>query len=70
MTYQGHKNYNYWNVSHWLHNDDSLLDQMRFAMRSYSDKDKATRYLLTLIPSATPDGVVYTFRNVRQALKD
>ncbi|WP_155638789.1 hypothetical protein [Burkholderia territorii] len=69
MTYNGHKNYNYWNVSLWLNNDEQLYRRTVEAIRSLRDKDKATRYLLEQFPERTPDGVKYTFRNVREALK-
>jgi len=68
-TYQGFKNYNYWNVYHWL-TDDSINGQVMMAIHSLVDKDKATRYLLDTLPPKTPDGVRYTFRNIRSALKE
>lgn len=68
-TYNGHKNYAYWNVSLWLNNDENLYRQATGAIELYSDKDAATRYLLAVLPERTPDGVKYTFRNVRQVLK-
>jgi hypothetical protein len=70
MTYNGHKNYNYWNVSLWLHNEENLYRQVETALTAHGDKDKAARLLLGLLPLTTPDGVAYTFRNVRAALKD
>lgn len=69
MTYNGHKNYNYWNVSLWLNNDEGIYRNVVEAIRSLKDKDRATRYLLEQLPERTPDGVKYTFRNVREALK-
>lgn len=69
MSYDGHQNYNYWNVHLWLTRDEDNSNLVRNAIKSLVDKDKATRYLLTSLPERTPDGVKYTFRNVREALK-
>jgi hypothetical protein len=67
MTFCGHKNYSYWNVHKWLH--ESYSNQVRSAIESLTDKDKAARYLLSSLPEVTPDNVQYTFRNIREALK-
>ena len=68
-TYNGHKNYNYWNVSLWLFNDAPMYYKMKLACESLKDKDRAARYLLETLPEKTPDGVKFTFRNIREALK-
>jgi hypothetical protein len=68
--FQGHKNYSYWNVHYWLNNDDNLNVRTREAIRSLRDKDKAARYLLEQFPPATPDMVRFTFRNIREAIKE
>lgn len=64
------RNYNYWNVLHTLQNSEILHNECLFAIRSCRDKEEATRYLLGYLPDATPDGVAYTFRNVRAALNN
>lgn len=68
--FQGHKNYSYWNVYYWLHNDADLNKRTTEAIRSLRDKDKAARYLLEQFPITTPDNVRFTFRNIREALKE
>ena len=66
--YNGHKNYNAWNVALWLFNDEGLYNTMKHVFRIYPNKDTAARELLSLLPEKTPDGVKYTFTNVRLAM--
>lgn len=75
MTYQGHKNRNAWNVALYLANEEPLYRLCQDAMkrvlgrghRSFTTDD-AARYVLRQLPERTPDGVPYTFTNVRLAL--
>ena len=67
-TYNGHKNWNHWNVSLWLFNDEWLYKTIVRAVRSYDTKDGAARRILDLIPSHTPDGAPYSYSSVRAAL--
>jgi len=67
MPFLGHRNYSYWNVHKWLHEGHDR--QVRAAIESLIDKDKVARYLLDSLPESTPDNVLYTFRNIREALK-
>jgi len=69
MEYNGHRNYSYWNVAHWLETDEALRNKAHDAIRSLVDKDKAARYLLDTLPHETPDSVLFTYRNIRAALK-
>jgi hypothetical protein len=70
MSYNGHKNYNHWNVSLWLNNDESLYRLVCDCIKQYKNKDSAARELLNLLPEKTPDGAPYTFSSVRHALVD
>ena len=36
MSYNGYRNWNQWNVSLWLNNDEGLYDIARFMCRHYS----------------------------------
>jgi hypothetical protein len=47
MSYNGHKNYNHWNVALWLFNDESLYRRMRYLLRRFDTKDAAARALLS-----------------------
>lgn len=71
--YQGHKNWNHWNVSLWINNDEGLylLAQdciRRHQTRVHSDRNGAAREMLEYLPKETPDGAPYTFSSVRAAL--
>lgn len=67
-TYNGHRNWNHWNVSLWLHNDEHLYYQMRQCVHAHSNLDAAAGELLTMLPKATPDGAPITYTSVRAAL--
>lgn len=67
--YNGHKNYNAWNVSLWLNNDEGLYNLMRRCLK-FSNKDIAAKKLLSYLPEKTPDGVKYTYTNVRLAMRE
>jgi len=67
--YNGHKNWNHWNVSLWIGNDEPLYRAAVDAIRGWPTKDAAARALLTELPPTTPDGAPYTFTTVRSALR-
>ena len=67
-TYNGHKDYNHWNVSLWIGNDEGLYKQAKCALRLGKTKEAAARLLLAELPEKTPDGVPYTLSAVRAAL--
>lgn len=70
MSYNGHKNWNHWNVSLWIGNDEGLYRRACHLMRFYSRNSAAHRLLEELGPDAkTPDGAPYTFTTVRAALR-
>lgn len=66
--YNGHKNWNHWNVSLWINNDEGLYRWALECVRSSSNKDEAARKFLADVESKTPDGAPYTFSSVRAAL--
>ena len=75
-TYNGHINWNYWNVSLWINNDEGLynlalraVDQMRKSDSNYTLTMAAEWFLDAVGETKTPDGAVYTMPNVRAALK-
>ena len=68
--YNGHKNWNHWNVSLWIANDENLYGLARWAVRRARTRIEATRLLLAQLPDKTPDGAPYTFSSVRAALVD
>jgi hypothetical protein len=68
--YNGHDNYNAWNVCLWLYNDEGMYNLMRECVKRNVNKDKAAKALLDYLPAKTPDGVKFTYTNVRKALTD
>jgi hypothetical protein len=70
--YNGHKNYNHWNVSLWIGNDEGLYNMAKDAIRYASNRDAAARQIVGDLNAAgitkTPDGVPYTFTTVRAAI--
>lgn len=77
-TYNGHKNWNHWNVSLWLNNDYQLYKSMLSFVRATKNKDKAARAFLYALKSGdygvriekTPDGAPYSFSSIRAAMRD
>jgi hypothetical protein len=67
--YQGHKNYNAWNVSLYLFNEEPVYREMCRIVNSSRTLDRAAERLLAELPEKTPDGVRYTKTNVRLALQ-
>ena len=71
-TYNGHKNYNYWNVSLWIGNDEGLYNMARDYVRQCRNKDEAARAFVDCMKECghdkTPDGAPYTISAVRAAL--
>lgn len=74
-TYQGHKNYNHWNVSLWINNDEELYRLAKRCVvfhqnRITSNRDGAAREFLKIVGvEKTPDGAPYTFSSVRAAMR-
>ena len=71
-TYNGHKNYNRWNVSLWIANDEGLYGLARDCIRHARNRDDAARAMLESLTefgiTATPDGAPYTVTAIRAAM--
>jgi len=71
MNYNGHKNWNHWNVALWINNDEGLYKTAREFCRN-NGKDMAARDLCDMLHSEgnthTPDGASYTKTSIRAAL--
>lgn len=77
MKYNGHKNWNHWNVSLWLNNDEKLYRSMlSWISVTGGNKDRAARaFYRALVFSdfetpmrKTPDGAPYSISAIRAAM--
>lgn len=72
-TYNGHKNWNYWNVSLWINNNERLYNMARHAIRATRTRKRAATELLNILTGSgvtqTPDGARYTVHNIQAAMR-
>ena len=70
-TYNGHKNYNYWNVSLWIHNDERYYKLAQSCVKMGNKTQAAELFVFALkmqdMPM-TPDGVKWNVSNVKAAM--
>ena len=72
--YNGHKNYNAWNISLWLHNDEGLYHTMCEYRKAYGVNEGAKMLYKDLIDyydlPKTPDGVKWSITNIKLAMQE
>lgn len=72
--YNGHRDWNHWNVCLWLMNDEGLYNLVRDKVRSSRTKDRAAERILESLTeagiTATPDGARYTITTIRAAIRE
>ena len=77
--YNGHKNWNHWNVSLWINNDPGLYYAALAWVRTESNRDTAARGFLNELLSGeiygkpvnkTPDGAPFSLSSIRAAFRD
>lgn len=66
--YNGHKNWNHWNVSLWINNDEALYAVAKDAIRYCNNRDEAVASFIAQAPAKTPDGAPYSASSVRAAM--
>lgn len=70
--YQGHKNWNHWNVSLWINNDEQLYTLARQYRRRHKNASVAAECLRVLLDDMglkkTPDGAPYSASALRCAI--
>lgn len=68
--YNGHRNYNAWNVALWISNDEGMYRLACQCIKRNKTKAAAADELLQYLPQKTSDGVSFTRTNVILALRD
>jgi hypothetical protein len=76
MKYNGHKNWNHWNVSLWLNNDENLYRAMLSWIRGAGNKRRAAKAFHYALTSGnygkpmlkTPDNAPYSVSSIRAAM--
>lgn len=70
--FNGHKNWNHWNVSLWINNDYGLYQQARYCVRSSMNKEAAARKMMETLKAEgvvkTPDGAPYSVSTIKAAM--
>ena len=71
--YNGFKNWNHWNVSLWINNDEVLYFEAKEYIKEEGNKDKAARLYLDWLHGLgiyeTPDGAPYSVSSIRCAMR-
>lgn len=69
-TYNGHKNWNHWNVSLWINNDEGLYRiAQRYARRYGKAEGAKALYVDYFEGQKTPDGAPYSVSSIRSAMR-
>lgn len=68
--FNGHKNWNHWNVSLWINSDEGLYRLAKDCIRRTRTRDAAARLMLESLPQKTPDGAPYTVTTIRAAMRE
>lgn len=71
--FNGHKNWNHWNVSLWINNDEGLYSVAVACVRRCRNRDIAAQQFLDHMrlvcrKTKTPDGAPYSKTTIRAAM--
>jgi hypothetical protein len=67
-TFNGHKNWNQWNVALWIGNDEPLYREAVRLYRKFPTVACAARHFQRQMPERTPDGARYSLAAIKAAL--
>lgn len=71
--YNGHKNWNHWNVSLWINNDEGLYQIAKACIRRNYTKQAASEEFLRHVKgmgyNSTPDGAPYSKTTILAAMR-
>lgn len=69
--YNGHRSWNAWNVALWIGNDEGLYNLALECIRTTKTRNLAARKMTQILDGEkTPDGAIYNYTCIREALKD
>jgi hypothetical protein len=75
-TFNGAKNWNHWNVSLWINNDEGLYRMAKDYIREAKDcggREEAAKMMLDALQESgithTPDGAPYSVTTIRAAMR-
>ncbi len=72
-SYNGHKNWNHWNVSLWINNDEGLYNMARECVHETKTRKLAAFDMLEELKHAgrteTPDGAPYSVTTIQAAMR-
>lgn len=70
--FNGYKNWNHWNVSLWINNDEGLYRLAKYAIKISVDRSRAANHMLWALGEEgithTPDGAPYSKSAIRSAM--
>ena len=73
-TYNGHKNWQWWNVSLWINNEESMYFPFHEAAEQAAymkiTRQQALDLVMDCLPDTTPDGAEITREIVQHYLND
>lgn len=74
MSYNGHRNWNHWNVALWIGNDEGLYNLAKEYKRRHGNARDAAKSMLQMLHGAgyskTPDGAPYSVSALRAAMSE
>ena len=73
-SFNGHKNWNHWNVSLWINNDEGLYRQAKYWVRQSDNKVMAAKAMMLELENVgllkTPDGAPFSYTTILAAMRE